>query len=106
MFFVRAYAQWTEPLRLSHGMGLDLPRATANGDTLFVVGRASKVYFIKSTDGGIRWSDPIAPADSFFGGSTMPDIVFSNGLLHLIWKGELPNGRSQVFHFSSGSGEV
>ena len=66
-----------------------------------------KAYYIRSSDNGISWSEPIAPADSFYEGSSQPDIAFSNGLLHLVWKGWLPNNpRPQIFHFSSSDGGI
>jgi hypothetical protein len=99
-----AHAQWTEPLQLSYDMGLDLPKAIAVGDTLYVAARGNKAYYLKSTDNGNTWSDPVAPADTFYGGSTQPDIAYSNGLLHFLWIGQLYNDWFQIFHFSSSDG--
>jgi hypothetical protein len=99
-----ARAQWTEPLHLPNTLGLDVPRAIAVGDTLHVAAIGDKAYYLRSTDNGNTWSDPVAPADTFYGGSTQPDIAYSNGLLHLIWKGRLPSHRSHIFHFSSSDG--
>jgi hypothetical protein len=101
-----ARAQWTEPVQLSYGMGLDLPKAIAVGDTLYVAARGDKAYYLKSTDNGNTWSDPVAPADTFYGGSTQPDIAYSNGLLHFMWIGQLFNDWFQIFHFSSSDGGI
>ena len=100
------HAQWTEPLHLPNTLGLDMPRVVAVGDTLHVVATADKAYYIRSTDDGNTWANPVAPADTFYGGSTQPDIAYSNGLLHFVWKGRLPSNRSHIFHFSSSDGGI
>ena len=101
-----ARAQWTDPLQLPNTLGLDMPKAIAVGDSLHVAAIGDKAYYMRSTDNGNTWSDLVAPADTFYGGSTQPDIAYSNGLLHFVWKGQLYNDWFQIFHFSSSDGGI
>jgi hypothetical protein len=98
-------AQWSEPQDICRGYSqLYDPRAIAIGDTIQLVSQASVAYFryFRSTDNGESWVGPLAPVDSFYGGSEQPDIFYSNGKLHLVWIGWLEgNFRAQIFHMSS-----
>lgn len=99
-----AHAQWTEPVRITYNAGLMNPRIVAVGDTLHVVIHApTKIYYLRSDNGGETWTDPFCPADTFYG-SRMPDIAYSNGYLHLVCKLYFEVTRSQIFHFSSADG--
>jgi hypothetical protein len=102
-----AYAQWSQPVRISDNQDAFEPRGVAVGDTLHVVVTRGFAQFeyIKSTDNGITWMDPVMPADTFDLAAHDPDIVYSNRKLHIAWIGEIHgNPRGQIFHISSSNG--
>jgi hypothetical protein len=55
-----------------------------------------------STNGGDEWSIPIipSPADTFYGCDN-PDIISSNGKLHMVWRGFFSHHPYQIFHIVS-----
>ncbi len=107
MLFASAHAQWTEPVRISHGLGLLGPQAVAVGDTLHVVASGTTdIYYLKSSDNGQTWTDPTIPIPDSFYGSQMPYISYSNGYLHLIWKAYFDGSRNQICHMKSSDGGV
>jgi hypothetical protein len=97
---------WTEPVRIDDVTGR--PRAALDGRNIYVVeGWESHDFrFLRSTDNGRRWSEPIQPADTFYGSSASPDIEYTpNGLIHVAWVGEYPDIYvAEVFHQSSSDG--
>jgi hypothetical protein len=102
-----ALSQWSEPVRISSNEGAFEPRGVAVGETLHVVVTRGFAQFeyIKSTDNGITWMDPVMPADTFDLAAHDPDIVYSNRKLHIAWIGEIHgNPRGQIFHMSSNNG--
>jgi hypothetical protein len=100
-----AFAQWSEPIQISPPLGFTDPRAVSVGETLHVVAtKLTSFYYFRSTDNGDTWLEPVTPADSFYGGSDQPDIIYSNGKLHLVWIGEIQYLRGQIFHMSSTDG--
>ena len=102
-----ALAQWSEPVRISVNQDAFEPRGVAVGETLHVVVSRGLAQFeyIKSTDNGITWMDPVMPADTFNLAAHDPDIVFSNRKLHIAWIGQIHgNPRGQIFHMSSSNG--
>jgi hypothetical protein len=100
------HADWSEPVRISFNLGLIIPRVTAVGDTLHVVGRTNQhFYYLRSNDNGLTWSDPIAPASGLLYSSEYPEIVAAADLLHLTFIG-FPNDYpwQQAYHMSSSDG--
>ncbi len=94
-----SHAQWTEPIRIAEH--LRSPRIVAVGDTLHVVATSgTDIYYMRSNGMGGDWTDPVCPADTFYG-SHMPDIAHSNGYLHLVCKLYFEEERNQIFHFLS-----
>ena len=84
-----AFAQWTEPVRISSDPHLGSPRVAVVGDTLHVVAKKlTKLYYLRSIDNGNTWTDPICPVDTFYR-SYMNDIVYSNGKLHIAFIGRV-----------------
>ena len=98
---------WTEPVRIIAGTGTDARTAVA-GRNIYVVDWVSgrDFDFIRSTDNGRTWSEPVQPADTFYGAAEMPDIEYAaNGLIHLVWVGQYEGiFRFHVFHQSSSDG--
>jgi hypothetical protein len=62
--------------------------------------------FVRSTDNGWSWSNPIQPADTFYGVSRSTDIERTgDGLLHVAWVGQYEGiFRFHVFHQTSSDG--
>lgn len=106
--FATAHAQWNEPVRISFDLGLMDPRTVAVDETLHVAASQGHIgaYYIRSSDNGISWSEPFAPADSFYGNSSWPDIIYSEGMLHFTSIGQVPDDRLQIFHLSSSDGGI
>ena len=103
---VFANAQWTEPVRITQNVGFLSPRIKAVGDTLHVVVSGdTRIYYLRSNDGGETWTDPICPADTLYA-SRIPDIAYSNGKLHLVFKGYPEPGEHHLFYTSSTDGGV
>ena len=107
-FFIRAYA-WTEPRQLTYDNSLTRPRVAVFNQKLYLVADeigAGDFYFIKSSNSGLSWSDPVFPADSFYDGSQAPDIaVTSDGVVHVAWLGQYQGlFRAYIFHQSSSDG--
>jgi hypothetical protein len=97
-----ARAQWTEPVRISYDLGLLGPSAVAVGETLHVAASGpTDIYYLKSTDNGQTWTDPIIPIPDSFDGSRMPNLGHSEDLLHLSCVVYFLYQRQQVMHFSS-----
>jgi hypothetical protein len=105
MFHNYSYAQWTEPIRITEGLGLSTPRAVAVGDTLHVVAsRITDFYYLRSTNSGESWTDPVAIADTF-DGSGYAEITRSRDEIHLAWVGRVEHvPRQQIFYTSSSNG--
>lgn len=105
LFSNYCHAQWTEPVRIFDNPGMS-PRAVAVGETLHVAVKTSVwTTYLRSPDNGETWTEPVVPADTFYGGSEMADIAFSNGLLHLAYRGiEEDVPRPQIFVLSSSDG--
>jgi hypothetical protein len=96
-FWVNAYADWTEPVRISEPGGCWYPQIVAKSDTLHVVYTnnygGDKISYVRSTDGGLTWSehivlsDTIDTDDAFF-----PRImVFASDLI-VLWKNTFSEG--------------
>ena len=103
--YAPARAQWTEPVRLTEGISLTNPRAVTVSDTIHIVTNGSvDIYYMRSNDNGLTWTEPAIPVADTFDGSQMPDIIYSNGYIHIVcvlyflYQGERP------FHFSSSNG--
>jgi len=100
-----AQIQWSEPVQLTDSIGFQDPRAAIMGNSIHVVGGVYPIefFYVRSTDGGVTWSYPItpAPADTF-DGCYQPDIICSNGKVHLAFLAK-PFGqlRAQAYHISS-----
>jgi photosystem II stability/assembly factor-like uncharacterized protein len=91
-------------MRITYDAYLLNPRIAAVGDTLHVVANGpTKIYYLRSNDGSDTWTEPICPVDTFYG-SQMPDIAFSEGLLHVVWKAYFTGERCQILHISSSDG--
>jgi hypothetical protein len=106
MLFATARAQWTEPVNITNLGAFIEPHAITVGDTLHVVGEGGVIVdYVRSTDNGLHWTDPVTPADSFYGSSHIPDIAFTNGVLHIVYSGRIEDSyRSQAFHLMSSDG--
>jgi len=100
-----ARAQWTEPVRLSD-FGLLNPRAIGVGDTLHVVAASgTDIYYLRSNDNGLIWTEPTIPLPDTFYGSKMPDISFSNNLVHIVFIGRFQSQQPlHTYHMSSSNG--
>ncbi len=96
---------WTEPVRMSDSLGPDAPKMIAVGETLHVVSTWPKGYYMRSNDNGLTWTNPIIPVDTSHYMEN-PDLKYSKGLLHLIWKevGDNPPLTWQLYHSSSSDG--
>ena len=105
IFFATAHAQWTEPVRISSDPHLGIPRAIAVGDTLHVAAtNLIDIYYLRSEDNGETWTEPICPVEDFYGSGT-PDIVSSNGKLHMAFIGREQSGEpTRVYIISSSDG--
>ena len=102
-----ARAQWTEPVQISSfEYGLLNARLSIAGDTIHVVGDGGvALYYLRSTNNGRTWTEPVCPADTFQG-SDMPDILCGNGYVHFVGVIYFIGERQKVFHFSSSDGGV
>ena len=107
LLYATAQAQWTEPMQIcGFEYGLLDARLSVVGDTIHVVGSGgADLYYLRSTDNGRTWTEPICPADTFEG-SNMPDILCGNGYVHLVGVIYFIGERQKVFHFSSSDGGV
>jgi len=100
-----AQIQWSEPMQLTDSIAFMNVRAALQGDVIHVVGHSDPInfYYVRSTDGGATWSRAAtpAPADTF-NGCSQPDVICSNGKVHMAWLGNLIGlERDQVYHISS-----
>ncbi len=100
-----SFAQWTEPIRIAEELGLSTPRAVAIGDTLHVVASGgTDIYYLRSTNSGESWTDPVSIADTF-NGSGYAEITRSRDEIHLAWVGRVEHvPRQQIFYTSSSNG--
>lgn len=86
-----AYAQWTEPVRISEpGGGYD-PDIMAQGDTLHVVYNNNnggwKIDYLRSTDGGNTWSEHAVLSDTVNTTQThYPHILRNGNSLMVVWQ--------------------
>lgn len=106
-WFNAALAQWTEPVQIcDFEYCLFNARLSVADDTIHVVGDGGgAMYYLRSTDNGRTWTEPVCPPDTFEG-SNMPDILYGNGYVHLVAK-LYPFGELQkLFHYSSSDGGV
>jgi hypothetical protein len=99
-----AQIQWSEPVQLTDSLAMMNLRTALQGEIIHVVGgNPVRFYYVRSTDGGNNWSRAVtpAPADTFTA-CTQPDVICSNGLVHMVWMGKRSAyDRLQVFHISS-----
>ena len=102
-----SFAGWIEPVRLSEHLAGDGPRAVVVGDTIHVVFCLLDLFYLRSTDNGRTWTEPVVISDTL--GSSWPgDITFSNGNIHIGWVVP-PHGqiaRPQLYHRSSSDGGI
>ncbi len=98
-------AQWSEPVRISDEPAM-IPRVVAVGETLHVAMKTSVwTSYLRSPDNGETWTDPVVPADTFYGGSQMPDIAYSEGLLHIAYVGDVEDEPyDEIYVLSSSDG--
>ncbi len=81
-----ARAQWTEPVEIDGEFRLGAPRVVAVGETLHVVAvNPPWAWYLRSEDNGATWTEPIIPID-ISREIERPDLKYSNGNLHLIWR--------------------
>ena len=99
------YAQWTEPVRISSDPHPGIPRVVAVGDTMHVAATTHfNIYYLRSNNNGETWTDPICPLEDFYGSRT-PDIISSNGKLHMAFIGRYQSGEPiGVYNVSSSDG--
>ncbi len=104
LFCSYSYAQWTEPVRISDMPGI-CPRAVAVAETLHVVAQTSVwTTYLRSPDNGETWTEPICPVEDFYGSRT-PDIISSNGKLHMAFIGRYQSGEpTKVYTIRSSNG--
>jgi len=100
-----AHAQWTEPVLIPSDLGLMTPRSVTVGDTIHVVAFGSvHFYYLRSNDNGTTWTEPVRPPNDFYR-SYMPDISFSNNLIHIVFVGRFQTQQPlHVYHMSSSDG--
>jgi hypothetical protein len=80
--------EWSTPVRISEYGGYYFPDIIAVGDNLYVVyineSVGNDVYFVKSTDKGLTWANPISlSANNQW--RKLPQIMYWNGNLLAIW---------------------
>jgi len=96
---------WTEPRQLTNHLYMHDAQAASWGRNIYLLGWRGgyDFYFLHSWNNGFSWGEPTMPADTFYGGSLIPDIECTpEGLIHVVWLG-LYEGetRWQVFHQTS-----
>lgn len=86
LLYSYSLAQWTEPVEIDGEFHLGAPRAVAVGETLHVVAvNPPRAWYLRSEDNGATWSEPIIPIDTSRE-IERPDLRYSKGNLHLIWR--------------------
>ena len=100
---------WTWPRRITDHQNMIMPLSTDAGRNLYLVAwgpPGEDFRFLCSTNNGYTWSSPVQPADTFYDGSTTPDIESTpNGLIHVVWVGQYRYElQAYIFHQSSSDG--
>jgi hypothetical protein len=84
-----AYAEWTEPVRISGPGGCCYPQILAQGDTLHVVYEDvhvfDKISYVRSTDGGESWDEPRILSDDSCQ-TVLPRILNNGSRLTALWR--------------------
>jgi hypothetical protein len=95
--------EWSPPLMISDSAFGNFPQIIANGDTMHVVyenaiklnSHTVILSYIRSTDAGISWSNPIIISDTSFN-SEFPRIIRNENRIIVIWM----NRYSEYYHYS------
>jgi hypothetical protein len=108
IFTSNAFARWSQPANITPGVPFTEERMATSGSFIYAVGQTpgESISIIKSSDNGVTWSPPVTPApiDTFYA-SEMPDIIYSNGKIHIAWVGYFNSlERQKIFHISSSDG--
>ena len=100
------------PVDTNLGKTLSLiPQITSDGSNVYVVWRddrsaAYKVYFDRSTDGGLTWLSSDVRVDANNNGACFnPEIAVSGGNVYVVWQDDR-NGRDDVYFNGSTDGGV
>ncbi|UCC79424.1 MAG: T9SS type A sorting domain-containing protein [Candidatus Zixiibacteriota bacterium] len=100
---VNTNAQWTEPIPITSDPSLMIPRAVAIDDTIHVVATTvATIYYLRSNNNGISWTDPINPPDTFYS-SWGNDIFFADGTLCIAFYGRVHSGDPPKCYFMKSS---
>ena len=90
--FLSAQAGWGPDTRLTYMQGGGrYPRAACCGDTIHLVWWQAytghdEIYYLRSADAGMTWSEPVrlTPEDSI--SATLPSIAVWGSNVHVVWK--------------------
>lgn len=90
MAFVVAYADWYQPSRISDSYAI-MPAISYSNEVLHAIyqGTSDSVYYVRSTDMGITWSDPFKLMNAR---SEYPWIMSSGDTVIASWKTIADNG--------------
>ncbi|UCC79728.1 MAG: exo-alpha-sialidase, partial [Candidatus Zixiibacteriota bacterium] len=100
-----ASAQWTEPMRISHGFGLLDPQAVVIGDTIHVVAYNNDLIYMRSEDNGNTWTYPAILFDTTYVSLSIPGIAYGNNKIHLTWVAWMQEtSPRQIYHSCSSDG--
>lgn len=121
VYLNRTKGQWSQPQKISDGFSTDI--AVGREGTVYTTFVDSKpprkgirdinsLFFMKSTDGGGTWSEPVRVSLSGTKPAGFPQtLIAPNGRIHIIWQ-KFPNkntaaGAPQLWHsFSDNQGET
>ncbi|HEC78443.1 MAG TPA: T9SS type A sorting domain-containing protein [candidate division WOR-3 bacterium] len=89
--FLSAQVGWGPDVRLTYMQGGGwYPRAACCGDTIHLVWWHAytghdEIFYLRSTDAGESWSDPVRLSVEDEQSGTMPQIAVSGNTVHVIW---------------------
>ena len=105
LFFSQILAEEIEPVNVSKSTGKsDLAQLAVLGDDVYIVWvdkstGNNDIYFSKSSDGGIRFNDPVNLSDNE-GLSAFPRLAVAGEKIYTVWYDYTP-GQSDIFYSKS-----